>query len=211
MKKILISLSVIAAVAAIAVGGTIAYFSDTETSSGNTFTAGTLDLTLGESGGAPITLTNMKPGDSGSGIITVSNVGSLAGKLYATSKYVAADGTQPAEFPANMTPDEVAKMLVITAFTADGFDMLSRTDLPRSLDGDATDFTVYDMVNDASGVSLTGYVSPGQLTTWYSYDTDMTSIESHAYALTIQFDPLAGNDYQADGITLTFDFLLTQQ
>jgi predicted ribosomally synthesized peptide with SipW-like signal peptide len=43
-KKILISLSVIGAVAAIAVGGTIAYFSDTETSTGNTFTAGTLDL-----------------------------------------------------------------------------------------------------------------------------------------------------------------------
>ncbi len=44
MKKILISLSVIAAVAAIAIGGTIAYFSDTETSTGNTFTAGALDL-----------------------------------------------------------------------------------------------------------------------------------------------------------------------
>jgi predicted ribosomally synthesized peptide with SipW-like signal peptide len=43
-KRILISLSVIGAVAAIAVGGTIAYFSDTETSTGNTFTAGSLDL-----------------------------------------------------------------------------------------------------------------------------------------------------------------------
>jgi len=45
-KKILISLSVIAAVAAIVVGGTIAYFSDTETSTGNTFTAGAIDLTI---------------------------------------------------------------------------------------------------------------------------------------------------------------------
>ena len=43
-KKILVSLSVIAAVAAIAIGGTVAYFSDTETSTGNTFTAGSLDL-----------------------------------------------------------------------------------------------------------------------------------------------------------------------
>jgi len=43
-KKILVSLSVIAAVAAIVVGGTVAFFSDTETSKGNTFTAGTLDL-----------------------------------------------------------------------------------------------------------------------------------------------------------------------
>ena len=43
-KKILISLSVIGAIAAIVIGGTIAYFSDTETSTGNIFTAGKLDL-----------------------------------------------------------------------------------------------------------------------------------------------------------------------
>lgn len=43
-KKILISLSVIGIVAAIAVGGTIAYFSDTETSEGNILTAGSIDL-----------------------------------------------------------------------------------------------------------------------------------------------------------------------
>ena len=45
-KKILISLSVIAAVAALAIGGTIAYFSDVETSTGNTFTAGSIDLKI---------------------------------------------------------------------------------------------------------------------------------------------------------------------
>jgi len=45
-KKIIISLSIIGLVAAIVVGGTIAYFSDTETSSGNTFTAGSIDLTV---------------------------------------------------------------------------------------------------------------------------------------------------------------------
>lgn len=43
-KQILISLSVIAAVAAVAVGGTMALFSDTETSNGNIFTAGAIDL-----------------------------------------------------------------------------------------------------------------------------------------------------------------------
>ncbi|MCX6759559.1 MAG: TasA family protein [Candidatus Nealsonbacteria bacterium] len=43
-KKILISLSVISVVAAVAVGGTIAYFSNTETSAGNIFIAGSIDL-----------------------------------------------------------------------------------------------------------------------------------------------------------------------
>ena len=45
-KKILISLSVIAVVAVVAVVATVALFSDTETSNGNTFAAGTLDLKI---------------------------------------------------------------------------------------------------------------------------------------------------------------------
>ena len=46
MKKILISLAIIAAAAAIIVGATTAFFSDTETSTGNTFTAGAIDLKI---------------------------------------------------------------------------------------------------------------------------------------------------------------------
>jgi len=46
MKKILISLSLIVAVGAIVVGATGAFFSDTETSVGNTFTAGDIDLKI---------------------------------------------------------------------------------------------------------------------------------------------------------------------
>jgi predicted ribosomally synthesized peptide with SipW-like signal peptide len=76
-KKILISLCVIAAVAAIGIGGTIAYFSDTETSTGNTFTAGELDLIVDINGQDqnPLTqklfdLSDMKPGDKGE--VTVS-------------------------------------------------------------------------------------------------------------------------------------------
>ena len=43
-SKILLSVASIAAAAALVVGATFAFFSDTETSSGNTFAAGTLDL-----------------------------------------------------------------------------------------------------------------------------------------------------------------------
>ena len=50
-KKILISLGVIAIVAAIAIGGTIAYFSDTEKSH-ITFTSGTVNLQLSKDNGA---------------------------------------------------------------------------------------------------------------------------------------------------------------
>lgn len=46
MKKIIFSLSIIAVTAAIVIGGTTAFFSNTETSSGNTFTAGAIDLKI---------------------------------------------------------------------------------------------------------------------------------------------------------------------
>lgn len=44
MKKIILSVSIIAVIAAIGVGVTIALFNDTETSAGNIFVAGTMDL-----------------------------------------------------------------------------------------------------------------------------------------------------------------------
>jgi predicted ribosomally synthesized peptide with SipW-like signal peptide len=45
-KKIVMSLAVIAAATVVMAGGTVAYFTDTEKSTGNTFTAGTIDLKI---------------------------------------------------------------------------------------------------------------------------------------------------------------------
>ncbi|OGD66700.1 hypothetical protein A2442_00235 [Candidatus Campbellbacteria bacterium RIFOXYC2_FULL_35_25] len=44
MKKIIISLSTIVLVAAVVIGGTFAFYNDTETSAGNIFVAGSIDL-----------------------------------------------------------------------------------------------------------------------------------------------------------------------
>jgi len=46
MKRILISLSIIGIAAGAVAGGTIAFFNDTETSTGNIFVAGNIDLTV---------------------------------------------------------------------------------------------------------------------------------------------------------------------
>ena len=73
MKKILISLSVIGAVAAIAVGGTIAYFSDTETSTGNTFTAGTIDIAVTSPQTWQYAFEDMKPSQVEYSNFTISN------------------------------------------------------------------------------------------------------------------------------------------
>ncbi len=86
MKKIIISLSIIAMAAIVVIGGSVAYFSDTEISTGNTFTAGTLDLQVGDND--PITwnfdIENIKPGDSGSEEAVLANTGSTDGYLHIT-------------------------------------------------------------------------------------------------------------------------------
>jgi predicted ribosomally synthesized peptide with SipW-like signal peptide len=66
------------------IGGAFAYFSDTETSNGNSFTAGTLDLTVNGSNGVNVQLfnsTNLKPGDQPKGKYTLTNIGSIAGYI----------------------------------------------------------------------------------------------------------------------------------
>lgn len=86
MKRILISLMTMALVGVLVGGGIYAYFSDTETSTGNVFTAGTLDLTVDSENpwaSTKITVANMKPGDSGAVDCTLTNAGNLAGTLTA--------------------------------------------------------------------------------------------------------------------------------
>ena len=88
MRKILFSALALALVLGLAGAGTLAYFSDTETSSGNTFAAGTLDLKVDGQDDANVvhvTLSNMKAGDdSGYYKWVVRNAGTLPGKLSVT-------------------------------------------------------------------------------------------------------------------------------
>lgn len=97
MKKTIISFMIIGLVLALIGGGTWAYFSDTETSTGNTFTAGTLNLVPSTSGTGPVgkyTVTaggdgingnvvfdRLAPGESGSITWTMTNNGNLNGIL----------------------------------------------------------------------------------------------------------------------------------
>jgi len=62
MLKILKSMLVIVAVAAVGVGATGAYFTDQEVVAGNTFTAGQIDIEIRGAGSAPQIVTGMAPG-----------------------------------------------------------------------------------------------------------------------------------------------------
>ena len=78
MNKILKSVSMIAFVAAIAIGATSSYFSDTEKSEGNTFTAGTIDIAVDGSNpwvGTPWTNVLDKPSQTSYMTFEIENVG----------------------------------------------------------------------------------------------------------------------------------------
>ena len=167
-KKILISLSVIGAVAAIAIGGTIAYFSDTETSTGNTFTAGSIDLKIDNEcylNGALVTdctwglknldgelffnFTDLKPGDWGEDTVSLRVYDNDAWACVTFKNLVSADNTctEP-EGKDEMkgsnntegcdTPGELAQNLYFV-FWADNGDNIWETGEPILMQGLASD------------------------------------------------------------------------
>jgi len=76
VKKIFISLILIGVLAAIALVGAVALFTDTATSPDNSFATGTLDLAI-DPATAMFTVTNMAPGDVVYDGLQVTNSGSL--------------------------------------------------------------------------------------------------------------------------------------
>jgi predicted ribosomally synthesized peptide with SipW-like signal peptide len=78
MKRASLSIFTIVAVAAITIGATMAVMVDEEEVAGNTFTAGQLDLELANHVSMPFSASNLVPGDSGSGKVTLN---SLAGNV----------------------------------------------------------------------------------------------------------------------------------
>jgi len=86
MKRIFLAIAAIAVTAVVSVAVTRAYFSDTETSTGNTFAAGTLDLKVDDED-TPITkhfsVSDLAPGyDSGYSVWCLKNTGTIPGQPY---------------------------------------------------------------------------------------------------------------------------------
>ena len=87
MKKLFLSSLILGITSVLAIGSTTAYFSDTEISSANTFTAGTLDLTVdgGDVDIVKFNINNMRPGNQPKGTYTLKNVGTVPGNLSLSS------------------------------------------------------------------------------------------------------------------------------
>src|SRR4030042_6354145 len=99
MKKILTSLLAVSAVAILVGAATTAVFSDTEESTGNTFTTGTIDIAVdGENpweSHDEFSLDDMKPSQTGYLDFVVHNVGTNPANLWKSLK----NFTHPVEDP----------------------------------------------------------------------------------------------------------------
>ncbi len=133
-RTIVISLLLISAAALLAGMGTFAYFSDTASSTGNTFTSGTIDMVLSDSDEAfsqGVTATwsspaNWAPGQEVDATINMKNMGSIA------AKKVFADWN-------NLTdPDGLASKIQVTWWS----------DSTYSSYNSVPDFLVYDQNGD---------------------------------------------------------------
>jgi hypothetical protein len=191
MTKTIISLIFASLIVVGAAGiATWTLFADSEESTDNQLIAGTLDLRTDDADGVTQTLyaTNLAPGDTvGPATIVLSNAGTIDGtSLDISVTYVESDGTPNL---VDMTADEMAGMIEVTALNYDVPSLLSLVN-----DDNSNGYVdVYDlMMADLSGQS------------------GITTTTPKNFIIAIQLRSDTGNDYQADGITVTMTFVLNQ-
>lgn len=215
MKKIL-GLTVAALlVMGLVGGGTWAYFSDVEESTGNVFYAGTLDLNVAGEDDPNVTptliglnLTTMKPGDEQTATIALSNVGTLEGN--AKIKFTNVVGTSEGSKPEPETSDELETGPYVIEEIA-----LADVDKPQlyvkvevTWDGaavslgteSATDGNTYFDIAELEDVSIT----LGDLGPTAGTPKDLV------IKLTLDVDDETGNVFQGDKVAFDLAFYLDQ-
>lgn len=234
MQKIITSLSIVAIVAGLALGVTGAYFSDVETSTGNTFTAGTLDMALSDwsasilssgpgsqasaNGGASFTFGDVAPGDEVKAVITLDNSGGTIGAESVLLDVSASNSDNTCVEPENHVFGGTNGCNI--------YDMKDHIFVTGMSYGSVT--YTYDEIKalidnglftggSEGGTALT----LGELETWTTNNKlDITDIDStdrdlpaggtKKFDIKLKFDPDAGNEYQTDSSDITFDFTATQ-
>ncbi len=208
MKKIIISLSLISLVAVAVIGVTRAYFSDTETSTGNTLTAGTIDISV--DGQNPWTknysLGDLKPGESKTLTLNVKNEGANAVNVYKKIYNMAGTGgsdnyncslINPAwvnsassepecQAEAGTAVDNIQSQIIYD-LSVEVYNSLDVKTWWQTIYTDSQNKKLSDVYVNDSYVSLGMIPVGGHMLVKQSY----------------HFDSAAGNEYQGD--TLTFD------
>ncbi len=192
--KILIPIVAMAVVASGVSYGTFAFFADTETSAGNLFSAGTLDLTTNGAQGTTGTIgdSNFAPGDSASGSVVLARaVGTLSAVDldFSSSMAVTDDDGSSGTGGTCIDAEQMDKFLTVTSFSYGATDLL-----PQIVDADSDGRSTLDDL-EFLGV-LTDLADPG--------------IAGKTLSITVQYEPDAPGCNQADSVDMTLTFLMAQ-
>lgn len=170
--------------------GTAAYFSDTEASSSNQVTAGTLTLGFGGSAAFDFDM-SLAPTESTVGQVELVRSGTLSGSLDVDVDYAEADADGNKK---DMTATEVAGNLEVTALEYGGTDVrsqISTSNWPPTVEDLATNARSTDETTQNDLIDLG---DPGN-------GTDFT--------MELRLKDIK-NKYQDDGIDVTVTFYLNQ-
>jgi len=199
MKKIL-GLTVAALIVITLVGGsTWAYFTDTESSTGNTLVAGTLDLNIdgGNTAVTTFSVSNVAPGDSGSGNSTLANVGSLDGELDVAIGAITNTGGSGGKEYEDGSGDlgAVAEMALYIDVNQNG--TWNNGDICLRSDGSTYNSLEYDDIDSFGN------------TTWDAVETLAISAQDDI-VVAWRVPTTAGNSIQGDSISFGITFTLEQ-
>ncbi len=201
MRRILFPLLVIGLAAGLFTLGSGAYFSDTESNTGNTITAGTIDLTITEAA-AHCVFADMAPGGAEvTCTTTLNNPGSLGGAVDIEFDVVdsepTADTDAEAEAEGSALGAYIAKFYEVTGLTFDAVSALGSVSQVAGCHGGSIPAVVNLCDLDAAGV-LSGV---GSISAATSGKLLVLKVKLHADA---------GNQHQGDQSTITIGAGLRQ-
>lgn len=203
MKKILLSLGIIAIVAVGAIGATRAFFSDTVSSTGNTFTAGTIDISVNEEESFTVNLDDMKPGYVDYGNFVIKNTGTNPVNITKTVNGISDDDNGVNE------PECIAYSGTWNGKDCNGGTI--KNDLENVITYDLSvvvkdergvekwNQTLYNNDKTLAGIETTGGMFLGMIPSGWTMEV------TESYHMVND----AGNEYQSD--KMTFDITLTGQ
>jgi len=206
MKKILMSLMTIALVIGLVGAGTVAYFSDTETSTGNTFTAGTLDLNLdgGNVNVVKFTVADTYPGASGGGTWTLLNAGSLAGYVDLENISVANAENYDADTNEAEAVDDTD-----TSNATGGGELGAKLDVVLFWDDGAGGGTAGNGIKDGSEATIYSDALDS-IANNYEANYLLNNGATTYISMTWSIDTAVDNRIQGDSVTLGMTFELAQ-
>lgn len=179
-RRVLGGLATIGVASAGAGAGTMAYFSDTESSTGNTVSAGTLDLKAdgGDSAVTTVNISDVAPGDSGGGSTTLKNSGTISGSVDLNfGSATNSEGDNPESEGDTASPGDLGDVLEVEVYVGS---TLVRGDYTAS--PPPTFNQVFDGTEDDSNVALSAGGSKDLTINW-------------------QLPSSAGNDIQGDSVS----------